>query len=691
MWCGVGFGWVALVGALAMLHPRWRRHVAIAAGAAVVGIGLATVEAGEAAAVESAPLPEGRSEVRGVLATDPRVGGFGVEDAVLRPSAVGASPWAGPPVVVRGDLAGIVAGEPLIVVGTFQDSFDRYRGRPVAGVLRAASVDRVGSSPNPVFAVGNGLRRRVLAELDQMAEQPAGALLLGFLIGDTRRLPERDGEALRRAGLSHYVAVSGSNVALFLAAWWVVGAPVAMGPRRRAVFGLVGLAVFVVVTRWEPSVVRASLMAGLVLVGRLAGRSITPWTALGGAVVISLLTAPHLAGSAGFALSVAATAGIISGAPLWVDRSPRPVWAVVGATISAQAAVAPLLILWFGSVPLAAPLANLVAAPLVALATALGGIGVVMPVPGALEAAVVPAELVLVVAHTAADLPQLDAAWLLIAGGLVVITIALPGLRPLGLVVVAGALAAAVAPASPPHEPTVAFLDVGQGDATLFRGPDGETVLVDGGPDPVRLEAHLDAYGVDRIDVLVISHRHADHVAGLRAVAGERAVGVAWHSDQLGEGPLLDHAVEALRADGVAISSPDPGARLVIGAFTLEVLAPSRRFAGANDMSLVIEVRAGGASVLMAGDIEVDAQRELGLVTTDVLKVPHQGGGTSDLGWLASTSPRVAVISVGPNDFGHPSPDVVAALEQAGAVVLRTDRDGTIEVELGAEGVVWSG
>jgi ComEC/Rec2-related protein len=184
---------------------------------------------------------------------------------------------------------------------------------------------------------------------------PARALVSGFLIGDVDALPDADAEALRAAGLSHFVAVSGSNVGLFLAAWWIVSGPLAWTPRRRAIAGLLGLAVFVVVTRCEPSVLRAAVMAGIVLGARLVGRVVAPWEALGWSVTLLVLIDGRLASRVGFQLSVAATAGILVGIPLWRERRPRFLWATLGATMAAQAAVAPLLLVHFGAVPLLAP------------------------------------------------------------------------------------------------------------------------------------------------------------------------------------------------------------------------------------------------------------------------------------------------------------------------------------------------
>ena len=150
----------------------------------------------------------------------------------------------------------------------------------------------------------------------------------------------------------------------------------ATSPRLRSVLGLVGLVIFVVVTRWEPSVVRAAAMAGLILSGRALALPLDAWTALGVAVAGLLLFSGDLSVSVGFQLSVAATCGVLVGARLFADRRPKWLWSALGATLSAQVAVVPLLLLHFQTVPLLAPLANLMAAPVVTIATIFGGVGV---------------------------------------------------------------------------------------------------------------------------------------------------------------------------------------------------------------------------------------------------------------------------------------------------------------------------
>jgi competence protein ComEC len=661
-------------------HRAWLLAFLLVAAGGVA----ATLAGARERATLVAEVPSGRVVVAGVAADDavPIDGGARF---VLRPTHLaregGWQAWQGPRLAVTGPGAAVAAGERVVVTGAASPAPFYTRSGPVAGHVEARTVERLGPAADPLFATGNVLRRRVLSGVAHFAPRPAAALLLGLLIGDDGGLSEADTEALRLSGLSHFVAVSGSNVALFLAAWWLASGPLGWGPRRRALLGLVGLAVFVVVTRWEPSVVRAAAMAALILIGRLAGVAVDGWAALGGSVTLLLLISGDLAGDPGFQLSVAATTGVLAGGGLWKGRRPRWAWTALGATVCAQAAVAPLLLVHFGSLPLFAPATNVVAAPLVALATAAGGVGVLSGIAPITGVALLAADGVLAVAGFARDLPQLSWGGVALVAGVGGLT-AVPRLRP--LVALGGVLAvgaATILPAHLPARPEVVFLDVGQGDATLLWGPSGEVVLVDGGPDPAVLRRALLGRGVRRIDLLVASHDHADHLAGLEGITEWAAVGRVWHADQGAE--ALAALVVEMRAAGVPVEVPGPGWEAAIGAFRIDVLGPVRSYASSNDGSLVLRVSAGGAIVLLPGDVEAIAQADLGPVAADVVKVPHQGAVTSDPLWLAACGPGVAVISVGPNDFGHPAPEVIAALEAAGAVVRRTDLEGDVVIALG--------
>jgi competence protein ComEC len=529
--------------------------------------------------------------------------------------------------------------------------------------------------------VGNAFRSRVQSQIAAVGPSPEAALLKGFLIGDIAGLPEPDTDSLRRAGLTHFVAVSGSNVALVLGAWWLVLGPIGAGNRIRAVTGLIVLAVFVVATRWESSVIRAATMASLVLGGRAAGIVIDAWAALGAAVAVLLVVSGDLAYDVGFQLSVVATAGVLLGARLWFDRSPRLVWALLAATISAQVAVAPILLLHFGSVPLLAPIANLIAAPLVAAATALAGIGVIVGWALPLHLASWTAGIILDVARVVGEWPQLGPAAVIAMATLIAVTW-WARVRWAAAVVVASIALVGLMPVRPPTAPTVVFLDVGQGDAVLLRDPSGAVVLMDGGREPSVLRHALRTYGIRHIDLLIASHGDADHVGGFTGLIGAIPVGQVWVPQYAVLGDILDGVVADAGNAGVPVAHVRAGDSARMGEFTLDVLGPVRRYATDNDGSVVVLVSSGGRTVVLPGDISAIAQSNLQMLRPDVLMVPHHGAATTDPRWLAETVGGVAVISVGPNTYGHPAPEILTVLESRPVTVLTTLERGDIAIAL---------
>lgn len=648
----------------------------------VVACGAGWVAVERRAATLEAAIPTGRVAVTGLVLTDP-MGDDGAR-FTFRPTGMVDDgqwrAWAGPRLEVRSPETPVLAGESALVSGVLSARPGAVRGDPVAGRIRATAVEKAGNG-DPLFRFGNALRRRVDEGLAPFSG-PEAALVAGFLIGDTERLPDSDTDALRRSGLSHFVAVSGSNVALFLGAWWLVAGPLALGPRRRAAVGLVGLAVFVVVTRWEPSVVRAAAMAGLVLTGRLLSVPVGGWTALGGAVTLLVVSSPELIFDVGFQLSAAATAGVLAGAGLFDDRRPRWAWTALGATISAQIAVTALLLIHFGTVPLLSPVANLVAVPLVVASTALGGIGVATGLEPVTAVAVATAGVVLRIARVAGEWPQLGVLNV-IAFSAIAAMASFHRLRPVAVLSAVG-LAGLLLVGAPgaPRVPIAVFLDVGQGDATLLLGPTGETILVDGGPERRVLADALRRHGVRHIDLLVVSHPHADHVTGTLAALELIPVADIWYSGHPDQGEVLPGLLARAAELDVPAEIPKVGWSASIGEFELEVVGPLRRYASPNDASLVIVARVGPRSLLLSGDVEAIAQGELGPLPADIMKVPHQGAATSDPDWLGASAGDTAVISVGPNSFGHPSPEVIETLEAAGANVLRTDTEGDIVIPL---------
>lgn len=627
-----------------------------------------------AAMVHVQPLPEplapGRQSGQGVMATDVIAGRFG--------SWALAETDSGPLMLSFRDHLALVLGDIVRFEGTANGIAGLVRGRPHRSRVNVIDIELIGRSGSPPLALGNAVRDRVMENLQPFDD--GRALLAGFLIGETGELDRADIEAMRLSGLSHFVAVSGSNVAMFLLLLALAAGPLALGPKRRALIGLLGLPVYAAATRFEPSVLRASVMAALALGGRLVGVVFEAWQLLALAVVLLVVADPGITTNIGFQLSVAATAGVLVGAR-WPTGGGKVERALI-VTCGAQVAVAPLLLVHFGSIPLLSPVINLVAAPLVTASTVLGAVAVggagFLTGPAAWTA-----ELVLRLARGAATWPQVTA-WPLCSGMLAgLVAWRWPRSRqPIGVALAGVAVVMILGVHRPLPDPGVVVLDVGQGDSILLHGGGGRFALVDGGPDPTVLIGKLRQYGVTGLDLVVLTHVHADHVTGLTGLLDRIPIGEIWVAADPHQTPASRDFFTQLERVGITPRTPGPGEIVQLGELSLIVEGPHRRYASPNDQSIVITVQGPQRSMLLTGDIEVVAQRELPHLRADILKVPHQGAATSDPEWLISVGASRAVISVGPNNFGHPAGWVIDLFGEHGIDVNRTDLDGDIALGL---------
>lgn len=563
-----------------------------------------------------------------------------------------------------------------------------------------------------------GLRR---ASSDVLSPAAAG-LLPGLVVGDTRNLPPEVEQDFTDAGMTHLTAVSGANLAIVCGVVYallhLLGAP----PSLRVICSAAALLGFVVLAGPEPSVLRAAVMSAVTLLAVVLGRRRSALPALAAAVIGLLLVLPGMATTAGFALSVAATAGLVVVAPVWAHALhrrgvPPGVAEAVAVSVAAQVVTAPLVAGMFGEVSAVAVVANLLAGPLVAPATVLGVLSTVTaPLAGWFARACTwlagpELEWVLLVADRAARVPGAVIDWpsgglggLLFAAGTAVALLVLRNKRNRLLVLVAVVVCVLVLvpvrtalPGWPGRDWNAIACDVGQGDGlVLATGRADEAVVVDTGPDPARQADCLRGLGVRRIPLLVLTHLHADHVSGLGAVLARYPVGAVAVGPLREPGWAMRDVARLAGERGVPVIQLEEGQRADWPRLRLDVLAPGADAAGlgsedANDASVVLRARTPAGRILLTGDVEIPAQQ--GLLSSgadlraEVLKIPHHGSRYSSPEFLRAVSPRVAIASVGAdNDYGHPSPLVLGALQRAGARVLRTDQDGHIAVLPGAHG-----
>jgi len=573
--------------------------------------------------------------------------------------------------------------------------------------------------PGVLARLSGAIRLRVEAAYeaagpDSQGDRQGKALARALVLGDVSGFPLEWKRGLRVTGVYHLMSVSGVHVALVAGAVWLLGGWL---PRRpRLLLALASIFLYLLLVGPMPALVRAAVMGALAVAALLAERPPAAANALGWAAILLLMDQPDLALSPAFQLTVAATAGLLLIAPPLAERwrgQLVPLWLTksIAASAGAQLATLPWALPRFYMLSPLAPWLNLPAVPWTGLAliaslawTALALVspswaGILLPVLDRLASPFswpsrTPPEVWFPVPLA------LSAGWAwLLAGALGALLFLRP--RRTLLVLAAGAAclgvcAAAGWPKPVQRDPELAMIDVGQGDSILLRDGD-RAILVDGGGwdgadlgGRVLLPALL-GEGVRHLDALVMTHPDRDHCGGLVDIAAYLSVKEVWMApgwDPAGcAGRLM--ALPGARTRFLA-----KGHRVTLGRWRLTVLHPEADDRHeVNERSLVLLAEVHGRRVLLTGDIESWAEHHLADccardLRVDVLKVAHHGSRTSSTAtFLEAASPSLALISVGvKNLYHHPSPEVVERLQDNGARILRTDRNGEVVIRFREDG-----
>jgi len=583
------------------------------------------------------------------------------------------------------------------------------RGVGATGYVRNRGEQRLLDSRNNLMdfveKAREVVRDRFLAVL---GPTPAAGILAALAVGDQHAISNEEWQLFNRTGVTHLMSISGLHVTLVsgLFAWLVAfgwrrvpALALRLPARKAAALAAIAAALgYTLLAGYGVPAQRTFWMVAIVAAALWSGQIASPWRTLALALAVIVLFDPWAMLAPGLWLSFGAVllifyAGVGWNAPgSMVAQWGRVQW---GVTVG----LAPAALLLFGQVSVAGPIANAVAIPIVS----------VVVTPLALAGAVVPADFIL---HLSAWLVEwllqflewcaaLPAAqWRQHVPSLWAVLLALAGaawlLAPRGVPWRGGGVALmapafCLAPAGPaPGEVWLTAFDVGQGLAVLARTRT-RTMLYDAGPtwaadadsgSRVVVPAMRGA-GLDRLDLLVLSHEDGDHIGGAQSVLESLEVDALASSLAAGHplramvpAPRRCAAGESWQWDGVSFEflSPPPDGR-----------------AKRNDLSCVLRIATAGGAILLTGDIERAAERRLleGVISlkSEVLLVPHHGSRTSStLEFITEVAPRWAVVAAGyRNRFGHPNGEVLERYRQAGARIARTDLEGSIAVRLSGE------
>lgn len=601
------------------------------------------------------------------VATNPKV--LGRNFAQRKYSFLAATSY-GPVRVItsKSSAYGLLPGQKIAISGQVLTTDERRVAALVIGTAPVRKLAPPSRWTRSLAAIRTGLR-------NASGGGDVGALIPGMVIGDTAKQSADFKNDMRRAGLTHLVAVSGANFAIVSAfVLWCMQFIFRRIPAR-IVATSIALLCFIALVRPSPSVLRAAAMAAVMLVAMSARVKGDSLPALGFAICAVVAIDPWQSRDPGFALSVLATAGLLVLAPritaYFQRRMPQKVAAVIAIPIAALALCLPVIVSLSGYISPMSIVANIVAAPFVAPITVVGFVAALIsplspPIAHLLITFIKPFGFVITtIAQWAAHFPVFN-----IHTGLIGFIAAFAAIliilifRKKGLIILfVVSLVLLWWGRFPTGDWDVFICDIGQGDGYVLNLHDHRAIVIDAGPDAQSMDQCLRRLHVTTVSLLILTHPHADHIGGVAGVRKGRTVEAEWFGN-------------------IAV-----GAHATVGEYTIDVLWPLQVGAvdeNPNNVSIAAVIKSRDLTFFAAGDIEPPVQEKLRgrIGRVDIYKVAHHGSRYQDPALMRELAPTVALISVGAgNTYGHPAESTIAALERLHAKVLRTDRDGAIAVD----------
>lgn len=639
---------------------------------------------------------------------------------------------------------GLQPGDLVAAAGRIAPLSERLvygRGALIAAVTRGEGGTVSARSETLVREAGTGytwrkmiarVRGRILETLDGYLTRDAAAIGKALLLGERGDFSPVFAQQLRVTGLSHVFALSGVNVGIMATLLWAAVSLLFLPRTARYLIVLAGLIVYMELGEEAPSLVRATLMAGFYILGRVLYRNSSILNAVAAAALVELFWRPLHIVDAGFLLSYLAVLGLIGLFPFVQSillripgLSPRgatgSLASIAALTIAAQIATLPLAGFLFHRMTFAGVLGNLAAVPvfgvlliwsLLLLATAAVVPSVAIWVAAAMDAAVFAVgRLVDILARMpAASLIVGSFHPLVLAGMYAALLVAILGLwlrhwrmTATGVLALCSLIVWPGIFAVPRPDCTVAFVAVGNGDAAIISARDGTHVLIDAGPAfedwsaASRIVPYLNETGIDELDAVFLTHPDNDHIGGVIELLEQIPVRAIYHNGDTAWTRTFLTAALAAKQQDIEMRSTGAGDVFRCGnSISLRVLSPDSLLresrVPANRKSLVLRLETADASMLLTADADTINERLLAewgaLLNVDVLKIGHHGSASStSRDFLAATSPVFCVISAGrKSQYGFPAAEVIERLRALNIPHVSTAERGTIILQTGKAG-----
>ncbi len=608
----------------------------------------------------------------------------------------------------------------------YGEKYDYYNSAGIYLIASAKSEITVSSGSHTFRYIPGRIARYVKDAVGALFPADTAAFMKSLMLGDKSELYQDVSlhYALSKSGFMHVVAVSGMHIA------FVVGLiQLIFGATRHSSILCICLVwLFVLVTGGSPSAVRAAVMQTMLLMSPVFRRENDPPTSLAAALALILLINPYAAASVSLQLSFAAIAGIIcfSGridraltAPIsagWLKRVLEKPLAVAASSLSVMIFTLPLMAVHFGYVSLLSPLTNVLGLWAVSLCFCGGyiacGLGFLFPALGTWAAWIV-AWIARYIFFITKLIPQIPLAavyiqtgfakWWLALTYTLFITASISRLQGWLKMLLPVALSLAVLLLSfdaarynySACTGVISVLDVRQGQCICaFSGEN--TLMIDCGGQGSEdnagetAGAYLASCGRDRVDVLLLTHLHADHANGVTMLLEMTQVGLIIMPDSPNdEDGLLDGIIDSAQRHGVELMYLMDDLNMTVGGIELRLFAPGT--AGEeNERCIMCLCSISGYDMLVTGDSSKSAERELiashDISNTELLIAGHHGSRYSCCGeLLESIGADTAIISVGYNTYGHPTNETLERLAAYGYNIYRTDLNKTIEIRIGRD------